>query len=297
MSEEKKTSNENLPAFVKAAPELLPVWDWWVKEGKSTVAMLLVAALVVGGFYAGRNWLRGRDAGANQALVNAYAVDELETAVADYGSTKVGPALRLRLAKAYYDAARYEDALAVYDALVAKAGDNAAFADIAVVGRAYALEGQEKFKEAGAAFAQANTNSYLLLAAQLGAARCKALQGDKDGAAKDFDALKEQAKDEFAKTRIERMADAVKRHDPARAAARSLFDAANAAATAIDAEKAEKKGEAKKDDVKKVEPKPETKKGEQKPETKKGEQKPETKKGEPKPEAKKDAAPPPAAKK
>ena len=62
MSEEKKTSNENLPAFVKAAPELLPVWDWWVKEGKSTVAMLLVAALVVGGFYAGRNWLRGRDA-------------------------------------------------------------------------------------------------------------------------------------------------------------------------------------------------------------------------------------------
>ena len=273
MSEEKKTSNENLPAFVKAAPELLPVWDWWVKEGKSTVAMLLVAALVVAGFYAGRNWLRGRDAGANQALVNAYAVDELETAVADYGSTKVGPALRLRLAKAYYDAARYEDALAVYDALVAKAGDNAAFADIAVVGRAYALEGQEKFKEAGAAFAafaQANTNSYLLLAAQLGAARCKALQGDKDGAAKDFDALKEQAKDEFAKARIERMADAVKRHDPARAAARSLFDAANAAATAIDAEKAEKKDEAKKDDVKK---------------------------GEPKPEAKKDAAPPPAAKK
>ena len=81
MSEEKKTSNENLPAFVKAAPELLPVWDWWVKEGKSTVAMLLVAALVVAGFYTGRNWLRGRDAGANQALVNAYAVDELESAL------------------------------------------------------------------------------------------------------------------------------------------------------------------------------------------------------------------------
>lgn len=259
MSEEKKTSNENLPAFVKAAPELLPVWDWWVKEGKSTLAMLLVAAIAVAGFYAGRNWLRGRDAGANQALVNAYAVDELEAAVADYGSTKAGPALRLRLAKAYYDAARYDDALAVYDALVAKAGDNAAFADIAVVGRAYALEGQEKFKEAGAAFAafaQANTNSYLLLAAQLGAARCKALQGDKDGAAKDFDALKEQAKDDLAKTRIERMADAVKRHDPARAA-RSLFDAANAAATAIDAEK---KPEAKKDDVKKDEQKPEAKK-------------------------------------
>lgn len=240
MSEENKTpAEENLPAFVKAAPELLPVWDWWVKEGKSTLLMLAVAALVVAGFYGVRNWLHARDAAANGALVNAYNVDELEAAVSDYGSTKVGPALRLRLAKSYFDAERYQDALDVYDAVAAKAASNAAFADIAVVGRAYALEGLSKFKEAQEAFdayAQANTNSYLLLTAQLGAARCKALQGDKDGAAKDFDALKAAAKDELAKTRIERMADAVKRHDPSRAA-RSLFDAANAAATAVEAEK------------------------------------------------------------
>ena len=30
-----------LPAIVKAAPELIPLWDWWVKEGKSTLMMLL----------------------------------------------------------------------------------------------------------------------------------------------------------------------------------------------------------------------------------------------------------------
>ncbi len=254
MSEEKKMPEENLPSFVKAAPELLPVWDWWVKEGKSTLTMLLIAGIVVAGFYAGRNWLRGRDAAANQALVNAFATDELEAAVSDYGSTKVGPALRMRLAKSYYDAERYQDALDVYDALIAKAGKNAAFADIAVVGRAYALEGLSKFKEAQETFdgfVKAHTNSYLLLTAQLGAIRCKALQGDKDGAAKDFDALKAKTTDELAKDRIERMADAVKRHDPKRAA-RSLFDAANAAAAAVDAEKkpeaapkaAEKKAEA-----------------------------------------------------
>lgn len=236
MSDEVKTPEE-LPALVKAAPELLPVWDWWVKEGRSTLMMLAVAAVVVGGFYAGRNWLRGRDVAANQALVNAFATDELETAVASYGSTKVGPALKLRLAKSYYDAERYQDALETYEALAAKAGPE--FADIAIVGRAYALEGLSKFAEAQKAFADyvaANTNSYLLLTAQLGAARCKALAGDKDGASKDFDALKAATKDEFAKTRIERMADAVKRHDPSRAA-RSLFDAANAAAAAVDAEK------------------------------------------------------------
>lgn len=239
MSEENKTPDENLPSFVKAAPELLPVWDWWVKEGKSTLAMLLIASVVVGGFYAGRGWLRGRDAAANQALVNAFSTDELEAAVSDYGSTKVGPALRMRLAKSYYDGERYQDALDVYDALVAKAGRNAAFADVAVVGRAYALEGLAKFKEAQEAFdafAKANTNSYLLLTAQLGAIRCKALQGDKETAAKEFDALKAATTDEFAKRRIELMADAVKRHDPKRAA-RSLFDAANAAAAAVDAEK------------------------------------------------------------
>ena len=276
MSEEIKTQtqtpDENLPAFVKAAPELLPVWDWWVKEGKSTLMMLAVAALVVAGFYGGRNWLRARDAAANAALVNAFTTEELETAVSKFGSTKVGPTLRLRLAKSYYDAARYQDALDVYDAVNAKASSNAAFADIAVVGRAYALEGLSKFKEAQeafAAYAQANTNSYLLLTAQLGAARCKALQGDKDGAAKDFDALKAAAKDDQAKDRIARMADAVKRHDPSRAA-RSLFDAANAAADAVKADKAKPAA------TKPVETKPaETKPAETKPaETKPAETKP-----------------------
>ena len=73
MSEENKTPEEHLPALVKAAPELLPVWDWWVKEGKSTVTMLLVAAVVVAGFYGGRNWLRGRDAAATEGLEDEVA--------------------------------------------------------------------------------------------------------------------------------------------------------------------------------------------------------------------------------
>jgi hypothetical protein len=247
MSDPKKMKTEpEIPAFVKKAPELLPLWDWWVKEGRSTLMMLAVAGLVVAGFYAGRNWLRSRDAAANNALTNAYTTEDLEMAVSSYGGTKAGAALQIRLAKSYYDAERYEEALNTYDALIAKAAKNAAFADIAAVGRAYALEGLGKAKEAGEAFAAyaddpAHAASYLLLTAKLGAARCKALAGDKDGAAKAFDALKAAAKDEMAKARIERMADAVARHDPTRAA-RSLFDAANAAAEAV---AAEKKAEAK----------------------------------------------------
>ena len=40
-----------LPAFVKAAPELLPLWDWWVENGKSTIVTLVVVALGLVGFF------------------------------------------------------------------------------------------------------------------------------------------------------------------------------------------------------------------------------------------------------
>lgn len=261
MSDEKKTrpavQDENLPAFVKAAPELLPLWDWWKKEGKSTVVMLVVAGLAVGGFYMGRNWLRAREAAAAaalvracpppemmspDALVNAESVAELEKAVADYGSSKVGPLLRLRLAKSYYESARYDEACALYDRLVGEQDDFPAFADVASVGRAYALEGGRKYKEAQEAFASyaaANTNSYLRFTAQLGAARCKALQGDKEGALRDLDALKAAAADESAKSRVEKMALLVKHYDSSRSVhSDDPFAAANAAAALLDAEKA-----------------------------------------------------------
>lgn len=249
MSEENKAPNEvpneNLPAFVKAAPELLPVWDWWVKEGKSTLTMLLVVAIAVMGFYAWKNYQKRNAAAANQVLVNAISTEDLESAVKDYGSTKVGPALRLRLAKAYYDeaiddSAKYEKALEVYDELV-KSSDNAAFADVAVVGRAYSLEGLEKYDEAQKAFegfAQTSTNSYLLLTAQLGAARCKMLGGKKDEALKDLEALKAETKDEMAKARIDSLIDVVKRHDPSRKRqAASMFDLADSAQKSLEAEK------------------------------------------------------------
>ena len=267
MSEKNMNTEPEVPDLVKKAPELLPLWDWWVKEGRSTVAMLAVAGLAVAAFYGIRGWLRARDAAANAALVKmsspdangAGLIETQEEAVKAYGSTKVGPKMRVVLAKSYFDDERYEDALKTYDELVKEGGTNAEIADIAQIGRAYALEGiasieenkesqPAKYKAAAEAFAAyannaANTNSYLLLDAQIGAARCKALAGDKEGAAKDFDALSEKTTDEAEKARIKRVADAVKRFKP-RARA-SLFDAANAAAQTVAApEKPEAKAPA-----------------------------------------------------
>lgn len=282
MSEEKETIEPELPAFVKKAPELIPLWDWWVKEGKSTLVTLGVVALLVAGYYGGRNWYRSRYAAANQALAGAYTAEDLEAAVSSYGSTKIGPAIKLRLAKTYYDAERYEDALSVYDGLVEKKFADGALDDIVVIGRAYCLEGLGKFAEARDAFSayaadEGKKDSYLLLTAQLGAARTKALGGEKDAAIKDLEALKASKKDDsLAENRIDRLIDMLKRYDPNRKAP-SLFDAANAA------EKAIKKEAAVKPEVK-PEAKPEAKPAA------KTEAKPAAK-PEPKPEAKPEAKP------
>ena len=241
MSEENKTVEPELPDFVKKVPELIPLWDWWVKEGKSTLVTLCVAALLVAGYYGWRNWQKHRYVGANQALAGAYSVEDLEAADSSYGSTSVGPAIKLRLAKSYYDAERYAEALEVYDGLAGKKLADGALDDLVVIGRAYCLEGLGKFAEARDAFSayasdEGRKNSYLLLTAQLGAARTKALTGEKDAALKDLDALKASKKgDAVAETRIDRMIDVLKRYDPKRAVP-SLFDAANAAEKAISKE-------------------------------------------------------------
>ena len=234
MSKEKKDEpiQEELPNWVKKAPELLPVWDWWQKEGRSTLTMLLVAAVCVAGWYAFKNWKANRNVAANNALVNSFTVDELEEAVAKFGGSATGPALKLRLAKGYLDGERWEEAEKTYSDYISAAGKDDAFVSLAMLGRAYALEGGGKYDEAGKEFGllAADTNLPVHATAELGVARCMALKGDKDGAVKMLEAKKDDP-------RAKNLLETIKRYDPNRKAV-SLFDAANAAATKIEAEKA-----------------------------------------------------------
>ena len=241
MSKEKNNNpvTEEVPGWVKKAPELLPVWDWWVKEGRSTVTILLVAGVCVAGYYALKNWQAGRTAAANSALVNSFTTDELEESVAKFGGTATGPALKLRLAKSYLDGERWEEAEKVYADYVAAAKADDPFVSLAQLGRAYALEGSGKVAEASKEFEAlaANTNLPVSATAALGVARCMALNGDKDGAIKRLEA----SSDVRAKNLIE----TIKRYDPNRKSV-SLFDAADAAASKIASEKpAEAKAESK----------------------------------------------------
>jgi len=160
-------------------------------------------------------------AAASESLVGAYTTDELEEAVSRFSGEGVEGALKLRLAKSYFDAGRYEEALAQYEGLLANPPDG--FADIPVVGKAQCQEALGKFAEAAAAFdafAEANPKSYLALTAQLGAARAFAQAGDKKKALARIDALKAANKEEgIAKARIEATESIIKRYEPKSAAA------------------------------------------------------------------------------
>ena len=198
---------------LRTNPELLPLVEWWEKDGKSTVIWLLVAAIAVGGWYGWKNHKAAVKAAASDALVNAYTTEEIEDAVSKFSGSATEGALKLRLAKNYFDAGRYEEALAQYEALEGKAPEG--FADIPAVGKAQCLEALGKFDEAAKAFdafAEASPKNYLTLTAQLGAARCFAQAGDKKKALARIDALKSANKEDgIEKARIEATEQVIKR--------------------------------------------------------------------------------------
>lgn len=210
--------------------ELLPVVEWWEKDGKQTLAIVGVAAVLVAGWYGVKGWRAARVAAAGDALMNAESVEELEAAVAGYGSSKAGPALRLRLAKAYFDARNFESAALAYAELQGKAPEG--FDDVPYLGSAQCLEALERFDEAVKAFdafAEERPASPFVFEARLGAVRSLAQSGDRDGALARIAALKTEFKDDAAATeRLDAAEDLVKRWEK-----RSLFDAANAVADAI----------------------------------------------------------------
>jgi len=185
-----------------------------LQEIKGTLPWLLAAAIVVGGFYGWKNYAASRAAAASESLVNAFTVEEIEESVAKYGSSDAGGALRLRLAKKYFDGERFQEALDLYDEIAKNPPEG--FADVPAVGRAQCLEALGKYAEAQAAFdafAEANPKSFLALTAKLGAARSIAEGGDRKAAIDRLAAIKDSVKDDtLAKMRVEATEDVVKRY-------------------------------------------------------------------------------------
>jgi len=214
--------------------ELLPVYDWWKTNGSQFLVTLVTAGILFLGAWAFMQYRQQKISKSNAELVQATSLEDLEVVVAKYGSTKAGNAARLRLAKAYFDAANYEEALNAYTVCLKK-GPPAGFSGVASIGRAYALEALNRLDEALAAYEASDKESdgyFLQPLAKMGIARIYALQGKKEDAKKLLENLKAQktgnATWEMAIANLEGVVDRYEPH-----AARSLFDAADAAAKTI----------------------------------------------------------------
>ena len=216
--------------------ELLPLVAWWQKDGKQTVIALAVVGAAILAWNGYKNYREVRRVDAGSALISANGVEELEEAVSKYGSTEAGAGLKLKLAKAYYDAANYSGAADLYAELDGKAP--VGFEDVPALGVAECLEAQEKYGEAAKAYAdfiEAKAASPFVLEAKFGAARVKAAAGDRDGAVKDLEAVKATFKDDAGKTAlVDAAIDVVKRWEK-----RSIFDAAAQVADTLKAAEAE----------------------------------------------------------
>ena len=193
-----------------------PLADDFVREVKATVPWLLAAAVAVACFYGVKNYRAARKAAASEAFVSAYTTEELEEAVSKFGGSDAGGALKLRLAKKYFDGARYQEAMDVYASVSGeKAPDG--FADIPEIGKAQCLEAMGGYADALAAyeaFAETNPDSYLALSARLGSARVLAQLGEKDKALARLAEIKASVKgDSVSEARVDAVEDCVRRYE------------------------------------------------------------------------------------
>ena len=204
---------------MKIPEELLPVVEWWERDGKKTLAIAAVVGVAVLGYISWRSHKEKLQEEAEAAVATAMDVETLQDAVNRFGDYDVGPMLKLKLASAY--CARGEEgdaksALEIYDQVVASGKIPAGFEDVPKVGRAECLEAEEDFGGAIAAYesfiASAPTNAPLLVAAKLGLARSKAQSGDRKGAVAYLEAMqKDEGLSDSAKARVESTLDVVKR--------------------------------------------------------------------------------------
>lgn len=182
-------SGKNLPNLkdVSRVPEeLLPVLHWWQDSGPKTLTYVGVAVAVIAAGYLWFERSRATREGAVEALSVAATVEDYEGVVAM--GTDAAPLARLDLARALYAAGDAENALAVYDEVLADM-DDPALRDIAVVGRICALEALGRLDDAVVAVTAAEptilaTEKPHYLAAELMLVKARVLcqKGDKTAA-------------------------------------------------------------------------------------------------------------------
>jgi tetratricopeptide (TPR) repeat protein len=231
LNKSSETTDTPIPAYVP--DDMIPAWLWLKEKGLAALIMIVVGVLIVAGVSA---FLRSRDQKATLAstqLLTEPTIEAMEKAATDYAGTPAGIAAKLKLAKARYDAGQYDQALASYDDFL-KNHASYPFADVARVGRGYALCGLNdlpKALEVFRSFRTANPEHYLVPQTILGEAACLVAQGNKPAALELLQNLRAARRDTAWEAAARRMEGAIERYrGAANRLAPSLLDQANALA-------------------------------------------------------------------
>jgi predicted negative regulator of RcsB-dependent stress response len=231
MSALQKKADDLPDPIPSSVPEdLIPAWLWFKENGTQWLVTIAVAILLAVGVSVFLRNRAGQAAKASEQLLAQPTVETLEKTVADYGSTPAGAAAQLKLAKAYCDSGRYAEALSKYDEFI-KAHASYPFADVARVGRGFALCGLNQTDEAIAvfrSFREKNPGHYLAQQATFGEAACLALQGKKDAAKNLLQELRAANRETPWETAAKRMEGAIDRYQAR--PAHTLLEQANALA-------------------------------------------------------------------
>lgn len=171
------------PVPANIPEELVPVYEWLSENGRSLAYQLAIAVLVVVVAIAFTKSRAAKFENASAALLSTSDVVGLEELNGRYGGTKIGPLIRLRLARAYYDAGQFDSAKDAY-AQFAKRNAKHPLADEARLGLAASEEALQEFQQAIADYRaiSAPAGSPAAIMAKLGEARSLAASGDKAAA-------------------------------------------------------------------------------------------------------------------
>lgn len=163
--------------------ELLPVYDWYKAKGRDFLLTLAIAVIAVAAIFAFKNFRQRQNMEASAALLTATDTQSLDNLANQYGKTAIGPVIRLRLARSYFEDGNYEASLNACD-LFLKKDRKHQLAPEAKLCRAAALEALEKYDDAIQAYMDLAKDpaSFVAPSAVLGQARCLAAKDDKAGA-------------------------------------------------------------------------------------------------------------------
>lgn len=156
--------------------ELHGLHAWWQRHGTRIAILLTLVAVLAAGLTLFRRQRRQTIETAAAQFGQARTLAQLEDLVGAYGKTPPGVSARLKLAKQYFDSARYPMALETYETFMAEHPDHPLVA-VARVGAAHTLEAMRRPAEALQvfdAFVQDNPEHFLRPQAVLGQARCLA---------------------------------------------------------------------------------------------------------------------------